>query len=202
MKSDPAWLQFLMHDKVLDIVGQLIGCDIILWGSTLFCKPAGRGRIVPWHRDGRYWPIKPLATTSVWIAVDDATAQNGCLRVIPGSHKARETGRHFTSARDDVAIPKTLHEDEYDEAQAIDVELEAGQMAIFDIYTAHGSNANTSDRRRVGYAMLYMPSASYYDRTDIPVPESRGAAHHTRPLILARGVDRSGRNDFLTGHPA
>lgn len=201
VRSDPAWIEIPTFPPLLDLVEQLIGPDVILWGTTLFHKPAGLARGVPWHRDGRYWPIKPLATTSVWIAVTDCTAENGCLRVIPGSHAAREIGRHFRDHSDRVTIPETLCEDEFDEADARALELEAGQMAVFDIYMIHGSNPNPTGAPRIGYALRFMPATSHYDHHDLPIPDSRGSAHHTRPLILVRGRDVSGRNDFTIGHP-
>ena len=201
VRSDPAWIDVPTFPPLLDLVEQLIGPDVILWGTTLFHKPAGLARGVPWHRDGRYWPIKPLATTSVWIAVTDCTAENGCLRVIPGSHAAREIGRHFRDHSDRVTIPETLCEDEFDEAGARDLELEAGQMAVFDIYMIHGSNPNPTGAPRIGYALRFMPATSHYDHHDLPIPDSRGSAHHTRPLIQVRGRDVSGRNDFTIGHP-
>ena len=199
--SDPAWRAFPTYAPVLDMVEQLIGPDIILWGTTFFHKPPGEQRVVPWHRDGRYWPIKPLATTSVWIAVTDTTAENGCLRVIPGSHAAQDIGEHYRDHSDGVTIPETLQPDQFDETTARDIELEAGQMVIFDVYMAHGSQANRSTSERIGYALRYMPATSHYDHHDIPIEDSRGSAHHTRPLIQVRGTDRTGRNDFTVGHP-
>ena len=201
VKSDPAWIEVPTLPPLLDMMEQLIGPDIILWGTTLFHKPAGLGRGVPWHRDGRYWPIKPLATTSVWIAVTDCTVGNGCLRVIPGSHADGEIGRHFRDHSDRVTIPETLHEDEFDEGEARDLVLEAGRMAIFDIYMIHGSNPNRSAAPRIGYALRFMPATSHYDHHDLPIPDSRGSAHDTRPLVQVRGRDASGRNDFTIGHP-
>jgi hypothetical protein len=67
-------------------LNQIIGKDILLWGSQLFCKPAMTGMEIPWHQDGAYWPIKPLANVSAWIAIDDVKIENACLKVIPGSH--------------------------------------------------------------------------------------------------------------------
>lgn len=201
IKSDPAWLDFPTYAPILDMVEQLIGPDVILWGSTFFHKPPGEQRTVPWHRDGRYWPIKPLATTSVWIAVTDTTVENGCLRVIPGSHAARDIGEHYRDHSDAVTIPETLQPDQLDESQARDIELEAGQMVLFDVYMAHGSQANRSGRKRIGYALRYMPATSHFDHHDIPIEDSRGSAHHTRPLIQVRGSDRTGKNDFTIGHP-
>ena len=201
VKSDPAWIEIPTFPPLLDMVEQLIGPDIILWGTTLFHKPAGLDRGVPWHRDGRYWPIKPLATTSVWIAVTDCTVANGCLRTIPGSHAGRRIGRHFRDHSDRVTIPETLHAGEFDVDDARDLELEAGRMAVFDVYMIHGSNPNRTAAPRIGYALRFMPASSHYDHHDLPIADSRGSAHHTRPLIQVRGRDVSGRNDFTIGHP-
>ena len=85
--------------------------------------------------------------------------------------------------------------------EARDLELEAGQMAVFDVYMVHGSNPNPTGAPRIGYTLRFMPATSHYDHHDLPIPVSRGSAHHTRPLILARGRDASGRNDFTIGHP-
>ena len=201
VKSDPRWIEIPTFPPIVDIVEQLIGPDVVLWGTTFFHKPVGEQRIVPWHRDGRYWPIKPLATTSVWIAVTDTTVENGCLRVIPGSHAAKSIGEHYRDHSDDVTIPETLQRDQFDESKARDIELEAGQMVIFDVYMAHGSQANRSGARRIGYALRFMPATSHYDHQDIPIADSRGSAHHTRPLIQVRGIDCTGKNDFSIGHP-
>jgi len=201
VKSDPRWIEIPTFPPIVDIVEQLIGPDVVLWGTTFFHKPVGEQRIIPWHRDGRYWPIKPLATTSVWIAVTDTTVENGCLRVIPGSHAAKSIGEHYRDHSDDVTIPETLQRDQFDESKARDIELEAGQMVIFDVYMAHGSQANRSGAKRIGYALRFMPATSHYDHHDIPIADSRGSAHHTRPLIQVRGIDCTGKNDFSIGHP-
>ena len=132
----------------------------------------------------------------------ETTKKNGCLRVIPGSHGPREVGEHFRDDSDGVTIPETLRRDQYDETNARDIELEAGQMVIFDVYMAHGSNANRSGRKRIGYALRFMPATSHYDHHDVPIEDSRGSAHHTRPLIQVRGRDIIGKNDFTIGHPA
>ena len=79
------WLEFAAIPDLLNMTAQLIGPDIILWGTTVFGKPAGSGKETPWHQDAQYWPIRPLATCSVWIALDHSTPENGCLRVIPAA---------------------------------------------------------------------------------------------------------------------
>ena len=94
LKSRPGWLDIATHPDIVDMVEQLIGPDIILWGSGIFHKRALAGPATPWHRDARHTPVKPLATTSVWIAVFDSLRANGCLRFLPGSHAAKQVGAH------------------------------------------------------------------------------------------------------------
>jgi hypothetical protein len=72
-QGDPRWLEFARNTDVLNMVAQVAGPDLILWGMTVFGKPAHHGKITPWHQDGDYYPIEPLETVSVWIALDDAT---------------------------------------------------------------------------------------------------------------------------------
>ncbi|MCJ8328419.1 MAG: phytanoyl-CoA dioxygenase family protein [Lentisphaeria bacterium] len=185
---------------ILDIVEQLIGPDIIMWGCQVFCKPAGDGMFVPWHQDGQYWPIRPLATCTVWIAIDDSKIENACLRVIPGSHKEKKLFKHRSSDRDDIVLDQEVDPGEFDESQAVDVELEAGQMSLHDVYMIHGSNANQSTKRRAGLAIRYMPASSHFDREIFQAGESSAKTYKTdfstRPIWLMRGVDACGKNEF------
>jgi phytanoyl-CoA dioxygenase PhyH len=68
---------------------------VILWGCHVFCKSAGDGYETPWHQDGHYWPIRPLANCTVWVALEESTAENGCLRVIPRSHRDQVLHEHL-----------------------------------------------------------------------------------------------------------
>jgi ectoine hydroxylase-related dioxygenase (phytanoyl-CoA dioxygenase family) len=202
LRSSPGWLDICTHPAVLDMVEQIIGPDIILWSSTVFYKRPSEGPAAPWHRDATYWPIRPLATTSVWIAIWESVVENGCVRFIPGSHIAQQTGRHFHSHDPQLMFPGTLAPEEFDESAARDVELEPGQMVIFDAFTIHGSQPNCGRRRRAGYSLRFMPATSHFDHDAAVHRVEPGAGHHTRPLILVRGADRCGRNDFSRGHPA
>ena len=201
LKGDAAWLSYSTDEAVLNSVESLIGPNIILWGTNLFHKPASKGRRIPFHRDGRYWPVEPLSTVTVWIAVEDCDVGNGCLRVIPGSNRAGVVGEHFTSDDPGNAIPETLRAEEFEANTAVNVVLKAGQMVMFDVYTIHGSEPNQSDRRRLGYAMRYMPSTSRFHHDGAERRELSSNAHDTRPLFLVRGVDQCGTNDFRRGHP-
>ena len=206
LRGDKAWFEYSNDPDLLDMVEQLIGPDIILWGTNLFHKPPENnhqtgGRRIPFHRDGRYWPIEPLNTLTVWIAIEATTKANGCLQVIPNSHLNKRVGDHFTSSDPADAIPETLKFSEFDSNDAVYLELEEGQMALFDVFTIHGSDANVSVNRRTGYAMRYMPSTSWFNHDGAERVELSSNAHNTRPLFLVRGKDRCGKNDFLRGHP-
>jgi hypothetical protein len=202
LKAGPGWLEIAAHPAIVDMVEQIVGPDIVLWGTTVFYKRALEGPPTPWHRDGAYWPIKPLATTSLWIAATESTRENGCLRVIPGSHAAGDVGRYVTADRGGLGFQRSLPSAEVNEARAVDVELEPGQMVMFDVFTVHGASANAGRTPRAGYALRFMPATSHFDHDAAEDRDVPGNAHDTRPLILLRGVDRSGRNDFRRGHPA
>ncbi len=192
----------LVHDpEILDLVEDVLGPDIICWGAHLFCKPGGDGMEVPMHQDGDYWPMRPLATCSVWLALDHVTTENGCMRFIPGSHRTKTHLKHDDLDRDDVVLKRQLREDGYDAASAVNIELEPGQMSLHDVYLIHGSNANTSGKRRAGIALRYMPASSYFDRHMFPPSNNSGLKvdFSQRPLLLVRGHDTSGRNDLETG---
>jgi hypothetical protein len=196
------FLALAMHEDIVDLVQGVIGPDIVLWGCHVFCKPAGEGYETPWHQDGHYWPIRPLATCTVWVALEPSLKTNGCLRVIPGSHAERVLHEHLHEDRDDLTLTQRMADGSFDEALAADLELQPGQMSMHDVFMIHGAAANTSGQRRTGVALRYMPATSLFDRTLRPVDGQTGVpvSFATRPLWLLRGRDRTGRNDFVTGH--
>lgn len=196
------WLEYASHPGILDLVEQLIGPDIVLWGSQVFCKLPRTGKAIPWHQDGQYWPIRPIATCSAWIALDDATPENGCMRFIPGSHSGGSIYRHRISDREDVVLKQEVEPSQFDASTARDDVLEAGQFSLHDVFLIHGSNANRSDRRRAGFVVRYMPAASVFERApgDEHVQSGVTFSMSRRPIWLLRGRDASGRNDFRIGH--
>jgi len=197
-----AFLDLAMHKPIVDLVEQLIGPDIVLWGCHVFCKPAQEGFETPWHQDGHYWPIRPLATCTVWVALEPSTRENGCLRVIPGSHTDKHLHPHLHEDRNDLTLNQRMVDGTFNESDAADLELQPGQMSMHDVYMIHGAKANTSGQRRTGVALRYMPASSLFDRRLKPMDGEIGVSVNfaTRPLWLLRGRDVSGQNDFVTGH--
>ena len=191
------FLNYARDAQILEMVGQLIGDDFALWNCSFFAKPAGIGKRVPWHQDGEYWPIRPLATCSVWLAIDPSTRENGCLEVIPGSHKRAALLDHEHNASKELALPLELKEGEYDPASAVAIELEPGQISLHDVFLCHGSEPNRSAGPRRGMTMRFMPTSSVYDRSLPHHRQGESRLHMSnRTLYLMRGKDLSGRNDF------
>jgi hypothetical protein len=119
----------------------VIGDDVILWGCHVFCKPAHEGYETPWHQDGHYWPIRPLANCTVWVALEPSTLDNGCLRVIPRSHRDRVLHAHLHEDRTDLTLNQRMADGTFDEAQAVDIELQPGQISL-PTCTIHGARPN------------------------------------------------------------
>jgi ectoine hydroxylase-related dioxygenase (phytanoyl-CoA dioxygenase family) len=202
VRGSRRFLELAQDREIVDLVSDVIGDDVILWGCHVFCKPAHDGYETPWHQDGHYWPIRPLANCTAWVALEPSTVDNGCLRVIPRSHRNRELHAHLFEDRADLTLNQRMADGTFDEAQAVDIELQPGQMSLHDVYMIHGARPNTSARRRTGVALRYMPSTSVFERHLRPVDGQSGVAVNfaQRPLWLLKGVDRSGRNDFEVGH--
>ena len=202
VRGDARFLDLARDPRIVELVSGILGDDIILWGCHVFCKPAGDGYETPWHQDGHYWPIRPLANCTVWVALEESRVENGCLRVIPGSHRGRVLHEHLHEDRTDLTLNQRMAAGAFDEAAAVDIELEPGQMSLHDVYMIHGAAPNRSSRRRTGVALRYMPATSVFERDLRPAHGATGVpvdfAH--RPLWLVRGVDRSGRNDCDVGH--
>ena len=117
------FLNLAMEEGVKKILGQILGPDVLLWGSQLFCKPAAVGMEIPWHQDGAYWPIRPLANISAWIAIDRVSRENACLKVIPGSHLSG-LKPHQIDSRKNLALDRTVNPEHLNKEEAVDIELE------------------------------------------------------------------------------
>ena len=202
VKGSRAFLDLARDPELVELIADAIGDDVILWGCQVFCKPGGDGLETPFHQDGHYWPIRPLATCTAWVALDPSRRENGCLRVVPRSHREKKLLSHLREDRDDLVLTQRISDPGFDEASAVDVELEAGQMSLHDVYMIHGATVNRSPMRRAGVAIRYMPGTSLFDRGLMPKSSASGylVDFATRPLWLVRGQDRTGRNDFKAGH--
>jgi ectoine hydroxylase-related dioxygenase (phytanoyl-CoA dioxygenase family) len=158
MTDDPFWVRLVGDDRLLDIAEQFVGPDIALFASHYVAKPPGDGQPVLWHQDAGYWPLDPLEVVTVWLALDDSGPDNGCMRVVPGSHRSPVHDWRPSTEVDNVLSSEIAVE--VDDAAAVDVVVPAGGVSIHHPNLIHGSNANQSDRWRRGLTIRYIPTTT------------------------------------------
>lgn len=153
---------FLSPDFV-DIAGQILGPDLALFTSYAISKRPGDGLPVAWHQDAAFFPIAPMATFTLWLAVDDSTRENGAMQVIAGSHRDGRIRHHDVDQGGGSVLPLHLGGLRPDEAR--DVELAAGGYSVHDPFILHGSPPNRSAMRRCGITIKYVSTAVRLDRS-------------------------------------
>lgn len=168
------------HPAILDAVERVLGPDLLAWNSVWFVKMPGDPTYISWHQDGAYWGLEPMEVLTAWIALGPATRANGCMRVLPGSHRGPALKQRDTFAPDNALSRGQEIEVAVDEAQAVDLALEPGQMSMHHLWIVHGSDPNRSAVPRVGLAIRYVAAQ---------VRQRDGS----RPLaMLVRGENRHG----------
>ncbi|GAA4466141.1 phytanoyl-CoA dioxygenase family protein [Phytohabitans houttuyneae] len=163
-QRDPRLLDLLLSDPLLDLVEPVIGPDIGLFASAFLSKEAYSGRATPWHEDSYFWQdrfdrMDRIAT--VWLALDPVDRDNGCMRVLPGSHL--EAGGEYEFADPDTNSFDRVVKGEVDETKAVDFALDANQCSLHDARIVHGAGANRSPRRRAGYTIRYFSQSLRFD---------------------------------------
>jgi len=190
---DERFLKYCFNSEILNIIEQLIGNNFALWNSSFFAKPAFNGYATPWHQDGQYWPIKPLATCSVWLAIDDATSENGCLKFIKGSHKDKKIKKHKINNNEKLTLNQEVLKSEYIEKNSVDLILKRGQISLHDIYMVHGSKENKSPNSRRAMTMRFMPTTSIFDNKFVFNTKD----FSIKKIYQARGTDVSSKNNII-----
>ena len=147
--------QLLFHPPLLSIVACLIGPNIQLFHDQALYKPAQIGGPVPWHQDNGYWQCEPANLVSIWLALDDADTENGCMNVIPGSHLV-EPSDHSRAKHSGQDLPALLSVD-VNEDYGVSVPLKSGFGMVHHCLTLHQTNPNGSDRDRRAIVIHYMP---------------------------------------------
>ena len=156
----------LRHGQVYDIltdprivsrIQDLIGENVVAWGSHFFCKMPGDGKRVSWHQDSSYWPLTPSMAVTAWLAIDDATIENACMRYIPGTHHLGHL-TYSLKENDDANVLNQTVEGAENFGRPVNVELKAGEISIHSDLLLHGSEANESKKRRCGLTLRYCPA--------------------------------------------
>jgi hypothetical protein len=147
----------LTDERIVSNVKDLLGENVIGWGSHFFCKMPGDGKRVSWHQDASYWPLTPSKAVTVWLAIDDANIENACMRFIPGSHWLGHL-TYTLREDDDANVLNQTVEGVEQLKPPVDDKLTAGEISIHSDLLVHGSEANGSRRRRCGLTLRYCPA--------------------------------------------
>jgi chlorinating enzyme len=178
------WLNDIVrHPGILDAVEDVLGPNLLCWGTGFFQKNARDPRFVSWHQDSYYYGLDPSETCTAWLAFTPSNLESGCVRVIPGSHRG-DKNLSFASEpdKDNLLIRgQTIKDVEVD--KAVPMVLQPGEFSLHHEAIVHGSDPNNSDHRRIGLSIHYIsPDVKRvgYNKGDLP-----GAS-------LVRGVDKLG----------
>ena len=141
---------------MLDIVESLIGGNIQLFEDEALYKPANNGGVIPWHQDNAYWRCQPADLVSIWIALDNADEENGCMNVIPGSHVSGVV-EHSRAKTGDGNTSAILQTSQVDDSKAVSIPLSAGHAMVHHCLMFHTTLPNYSSRDRRAMVIHYMP---------------------------------------------
>lgn len=155
-KHDPLFHAYARHPKILDVVTSLIGPNVKISLDQTLAKPPLVGSAKPPHQDSAYWVnIDPPDLVVCWMALDDATEGNGCMRFIPGSHKGGVIEhKHLEDFR--------VEDERIDYSKEVACPLKAGSCEFHHSLSLHRTDANTSPNRRIGLTVAYMSAESRY----------------------------------------
>ena len=175
------WLNDLIrHERILDAVEDILGPDILCWGTSFFIKEPRNPAFVSWHQDSTYWGLDPADIVTAWVALSDSTTENGAMRVVPQSHTMAQIPHQDTFRSDNLLSRGQEVMVDVDASGADTLTLKAGEMSLHHVRLIHGSEPNPSDQRRIGFAIRYLPT------------HVRQIAGSHDWATLVRGVDRHG----------
>ena len=135
----------------------MIGPDILCWSTTFFTKEAHSPSFVSWHQDATYWGLSTDDVITAWVAFADAPVESGAMKFWPGSHLENQLEHRDTFDKDNLLSRGQEIAVDVPDGAGVDVVLKAGEMSLHHVLLVHGSGPNTTDDRRIGYAIRYIP---------------------------------------------
>ncbi|MBM3522135.1 MAG: phytanoyl-CoA dioxygenase family protein [Alphaproteobacteria bacterium] len=188
--DDAYFRDLFLSPAFVDVAEQILGPDLALFTSYAISKRPGDGLPVAWHQDAAFFPIEPMATFTLWLAVDESTRENGAMQVMAGSHRDGRILHHDIDQGGGSVLP--LHLGGFKPEQVRDVEVAAGCYSVHDPYILHGSPPNRSSSRRCGITIKYVSTGIRLDRGFV---SPTGFDWHGVRLYHARGA--RGRLDYV-----
>jgi len=172
-EADDLFRAHVAHPALCEMTAQLIGCDVLrVWHDQVQYKPPRVGGPTAWHQDHPYWPIiQPADLVSAWVALADADEENGCMWMVPGSHRwgPHRGGTIGTDHATFAPLPdRSLLPPDADPTP-VACPVRRGHVMFHHCLTWHGSPPNRSERERPAIAVHYMPGHTRYvpDRTHV-----------------------------------
>ncbi len=189
-----AWAYDLsVHPRVVQAVQDVLGPEIVHWGTLVLRKPPRSTLFASWHQDGEYATfLEGAPSISAWLALSDSTAGSGCMRVVRGSQKTRVEHVQRLSSQNILKQGQTVAMD-IPESQALEVELKAGEMSLHHVDIIHGSNANSSDHDRTGFIIRFTTPEI---RRGTKVVKASGASSCSHLELIPRPVDPTPESAF------
>ena len=164
------------NKELLDSVEALLGPNILLYNTSFVIKEPHSKTHISWHQDLTYWGFNDDKQVAAWIALSDATEENGCMHMIPGSHKVGQLPHKTTKDSNNL-----LHHGQtiegVSEEQSRCIPLKAGEASLHHGWTMHTSYPNKGDDRRIGLTINYISTDMFQTQTE----------HDS--VMLVRGVD-------------
>jgi non-haem Fe2+, alpha-ketoglutarate-dependent halogenase len=153
------WLNELVRNsKILDAIEDLYGENILCWTTNFFIKEANDPGFVSWHQDSTYWGLSSPDVITAWIALSPSNQTNGAMAIIPGTHMLDQLPHRDSFAKNNLLTRGQEIVMAVNEAEAVTLELEPGEMSLHHVRIIHGSPPNPSADRRIGFAIRYIPT--------------------------------------------
>lgn len=154
------WLDAVVHHpRILDAVEDLYGPDLLCWSTNFFIKEKKNPAFVSWHQDSTYWGLSKPDVVTAWVAFTPSNKSNGAMGFIPGTHTAEQIPHRDTFAKDNLLTRGQEVAVDVDSSKAVTIELQPGEISLHHVRLVHGSPANPSDDRRIGFAVRYIPTS-------------------------------------------
>lgn len=153
------WLAELVRkESIVDAIEDLYGENLLCWASSFFIKDANDPAFVSWHQDSTYWGLSKPDVVTAWVALSESNKENGAMQVVPKTHLLDQIPHRDTFSEHNLLTRGQEVAVAVDESQAVSIELEPGEMSLHHVRIVHGSPPNASAKRRIGYAIRYIPT--------------------------------------------
>jgi hypothetical protein len=180
------WAAKLAHDpRILDVVEDLLGPNLLIYTSTFFIKEPHSPTIAAWHQDSTYYGLKPKEETTVWIALTEADKDAGCMEALSFRGEPRQLRHASRVVEHSVNRASQMIVEPLDEASPVAMPLAAGSFSMHHGLCPHRSGPNSADHRRIGLGLNYIPT------------HVRPAGSINSAATLVRGTDRFGHFELV-----